>query len=206
MAPSRPRRGLRLCGPFSKHGRPAGRRSRRRLGGSAHAAYKRQQPFIQHVDAREVLLRLFAEQSSLVLGDPLPIAHLLIGNHQPGSHLTQPLSLPGLRAGEGDPRRACGGPGSGVQLSGVVQVSGGRGNSLCHPPESGQLPSKFTNPEGRPIALRIWLGEPVVWIGVFYQGGVEVNLAGSWRQTLEEPLWVITDMEPEKGQRPMVSE
>lgn len=54
--------------------------------------------------------------------------------------------------------------------------------------------------------MRIWLGEPVVWIGVFYQGGVEVNLAGSWRQTLEEPLWVITDMEPEKGQRPMVSE
>jgi len=63
----------------------------------------------------------------------------------------------------------------------------------------GSHPPRFTDAEGEEIDLHILPGQDVVWRGVFYQGQVEVNLIGIWKQTLREPLWVITDLEPEEG-------
>jgi len=44
-------------------------------------------------------------------------------------------------------------------------------------------------------------GEQVVYHGVWYKGHVQVNLIGYWRKGQAEPLWVITDLEPERGLR-----
>ncbi|MFN3929268.1 MAG: transposase [Thermoflexus sp.] len=57
----------------------------------------------------------------------------------------------------------------------------------------------FTGEDGEERTLTIAPGERKIYQGLYYQGKVRVNVAGEWRKGLEEPLWVITDLEPEKG-------
>jgi len=51
--------------------------------------------------------------------------------------------------------------------------------------------------EGQRVLLSIRPGEKVVCRGVYYKGKVKVNLAGEWKEGLGEPLWVISNLEPE---------
>jgi hypothetical protein len=51
--------------------------------------------------------------------------------------------------------------------------------------------------DGQKVVLSIGPGEKVLRKGVYYKGKVKVNLAGEWRRGLGEPLWVITNLEPE---------
>jgi hypothetical protein len=49
------------------------------------------------------------------------------------------------------------------------------------------------------VTLSICPGERVFLSGVYYKGKVKVNLAGRWDRGLREPLWVISDLEPEQA-------
>jgi hypothetical protein len=51
--------------------------------------------------------------------------------------------------------------------------------------------------EGQRVMLSIRPGEKVLHKGVFYKGKVKVNLAGEWQRGFREPLWVISNLEPE---------
>lgn len=57
----------------------------------------------------------------------------------------------------------------------------------------------FTGEDGEKVTLTIRPGERKVYRELAYLGKVRVNVAGEWRKGLEEPLWVMTDLEPEKG-------
>ena len=67
-------------------------------------------------------------------------------------------------------------------------------NLRSHPP-------KFYDRDSNEVALTITPGETVTHNGVWYMGKVRVNLIGTWRKGLSEPLWVMTDLEAKEGQR-----
>ena len=67
-------------------------------------------------------------------------------------------------------------------------------NLRSHPP-------KFFDPEGKEVALTISPDETVIHNGVWYMGKVRVNLIGTWKKGLTEPMWVMTDLEAKEGQR-----
>jgi transposase len=52
---------------------------------------------------------------------------------------------------------------------------------------------------GDKVALSILPGEKKVLKEVYYQGKVKVNLAGVWKAGLREPLWLISNLEPDKA-------
>lgn len=53
--------------------------------------------------------------------------------------------------------------------------------------------------DGQPVKLVAKSGKRVIYRDVFYKGLVKVNLIGVWREGFQTPLWVMTDLEPEKG-------
>ncbi len=64
----------------------------------------------------------------------------------------------------------------------------------------GSQPPIFTNEEGRRIKPTIAQdGKPKVYRQLYYKGRVPVNLIGVWRPGFRQPLWVMTNLEPEKG-------
>lgn len=64
----------------------------------------------------------------------------------------------------------------------------------------GSKPPNFFNAEGRHIKLRIAQnGKKVIYRQLLYQGKVSVNLVGIWKKGHRQPLWVMTDLEPERG-------
>jgi hypothetical protein len=65
----------------------------------------------------------------------------------------------------------------------------------------GSHPPKFWDDEGRQVALTISRGETVIHHRVWYRGKVCVNLIGSWGQGFREPLWIMTNLEAQQGQR-----
>jgi hypothetical protein len=52
---------------------------------------------------------------------------------------------------------------------------------------------------GERVSLSLSPGEQRFFKRVKYKGKVEVNLAGYWRPGLKEPLWVISNLEPEEA-------
>jgi len=58
---------------------------------------------------------------------------------------------------------------------------------------------QLTDKAGNLIALALAPGKAVFAKNVSYKGTTRVHLAGRWKQGCEEPLWVITSLEPEKG-------
>lgn len=52
---------------------------------------------------------------------------------------------------------------------------------------------------GRRIDLVVSQGEEQVHTNVLYQGQVRVNLIGRWERGLREPMWIMTDLEPQQG-------
>jgi len=63
----------------------------------------------------------------------------------------------------------------------------------------GSHPPAFFDQEGKPVGLTISPGEKVMYNKVFYKGQVYVNLMGSWKKGLDEPLWVMTNLEARRG-------
>ena len=58
----------------------------------------------------------------------------------------------------------------------------------------------FTNAEGRRIKPTIKQdGKPKAYHQLYYKGEVLVNLIGVWYPGFKKPLWVMTNLEPERG-------
>lgn len=57
----------------------------------------------------------------------------------------------------------------------------------------------ITNEEKNKIELYLVPGKKVFLKGVYYKGKVKVNIAGEWKKGFSEPLWVITNIEPERA-------
>jgi len=63
----------------------------------------------------------------------------------------------------------------------------------------GSHPPTFLDAEEREVTLSISPGETVKMEGVWYKGAVCVNVIGTWKRGLSEPLWVMTDLAAEEG-------
>ncbi|MGZ6347888.1 MAG: transposase, partial [Anaerolineales bacterium] len=53
--------------------------------------------------------------------------------------------------------------------------------------------------QGQPLKLIAQPNQTVIYRQVWYKGLVPVNVIGLWRPGFQTPLWVMTDLEPEKG-------
>ena len=62
-------------------------------------------------------------------------------------------------------------------------------------------PPKFFDQDGKQVALTISPGETVIHNRVWYMGKACVNLIGTWKKGLSEPLWVMTNLDAKEGQR-----
>jgi hypothetical protein len=60
-------------------------------------------------------------------------------------------------------------------------------------------PPKFYDDDGKEVALTISPGETVTLNHVWYMGKVCMNVVGTWKKGLAEPIWVMTNLEPERG-------
>ena len=56
---------------------------------------------------------------------------------------------------------------------------------------------RLIDAEGQPIKLFVRPGKTVIHRQVYYLGIVPVNLIGHWRKGLNNPLWVISSLEPQ---------
>lgn len=63
----------------------------------------------------------------------------------------------------------------------------------------GSHPPHLVNDEGRRVGLVLEPGERKSYRKLYYKSEVCVNIAGEWQRGLEEPLWVMTNLDPEKG-------
>jgi len=57
----------------------------------------------------------------------------------------------------------------------------------------------FFDQEGNQVALSVKKGETRILNKVFYMGKVFVNVIGQWKEGLNEPLWVMTNLTAEQG-------
>jgi len=65
----------------------------------------------------------------------------------------------------------------------------------------GSHPPKFWNANGQEVLLTLSQGETVVHHQVSYKGKVCVNLIGTWGKGFADPLWIMTNLEPEHARR-----
>lgn len=63
----------------------------------------------------------------------------------------------------------------------------------------GSHPPQLTNATNRSIALTIAPGDTEIYRGLRYKDRVLINVIGVWKSGLSEPLWVMTDLQPEVG-------
>jgi len=63
----------------------------------------------------------------------------------------------------------------------------------------GSRPPKFFDEEKREVKLTIAPGQQVVYRNLWYKGKVQVQVIGIWLKGQAQPLWVMTDLEPEQG-------
>jgi hypothetical protein len=63
----------------------------------------------------------------------------------------------------------------------------------------GSHPPQLINATHQSIALTIAPGETEIYRGLRYKGCVPINVIGVWKAGLSEPLWVMTDLQPEAG-------
>ena len=57
----------------------------------------------------------------------------------------------------------------------------------------------ITDEEENKMELYLVFGKKVFLKGVYYKGKVKVNIAGEWNKGFSEPLWVITNIEPQRA-------
>lgn len=60
-------------------------------------------------------------------------------------------------------------------------------------------PPKFYDDAGKEVALTILPGETLVLKHVWYMGKVCMNVVGTWKKGLAEPMWVMTNLEAKRG-------
>jgi len=60
-------------------------------------------------------------------------------------------------------------------------------------------PPKFYTDVGKEVALTISPGETVLLNHVWYMGKVCMNVIGTWKKGLAEPMWVMTNLEAKRG-------
>ncbi len=60
-------------------------------------------------------------------------------------------------------------------------------------------PPTLWEDERRKVVLSLSPGQTVTYRRVWYRGKVCLNVVGVWGKGLAEPLWVMTDLEPEEG-------
>lgn len=63
----------------------------------------------------------------------------------------------------------------------------------------GSHPPAFYDDEGQRVHLTVSAGESVVYNHLFYKGHIRVNVIGRWKKGLDEPLWVMTDLDAQHG-------
>lgn len=73
------------------------------------------------------------------------------------------------------------------QINWVIRL-----NLRAHPP-------KFYDQNGKEVALTISPGETVILNKIWYMSKVQVNVIGTWKKGLDEPLWVMTNLEARRG-------
>jgi len=57
----------------------------------------------------------------------------------------------------------------------------------------------FTDAHGRRVELAVARGQTVSYPDVRYRGEVPVNLIGTWRDDFSEPLWLMSDLPPQRA-------
>jgi len=62
-------------------------------------------------------------------------------------------------------------------------------------------PPKFFDQDGQQVALTISPSETIIHNQVWYMGKVCVNVIGTWKKGLSEPMWVMTNLDAKEGQR-----
>ena len=62
-------------------------------------------------------------------------------------------------------------------------------------------PPKFYDQDGKEVALTISPGETVIHNRLWYMGKICVNVIGTWKKGLSEPLWVMTSLTAKEGLR-----
>jgi hypothetical protein len=65
-------------------------------------------------------------------------------------------------------------------------------NLRSHPP-------KLYTAEGREVTLMLGIGQQEVYYQLRYRNQVPVNLIGIWRQGMREPVWVMSNLAPERA-------
>ena len=58
---------------------------------------------------------------------------------------------------------------------------------------------KFTDQQGKLVAMSVSKGETRVLNKVFYMGKIFVNVIGVWKEGFSKPLWVMTNLEAKQG-------
>jgi hypothetical protein len=62
-------------------------------------------------------------------------------------------------------------------------------------------PPKFYTAEGRQVTPMLGIGQKEVYYQLRYRNQVTVNIIGVWRSGMPEPLWVMSNLEPERALR-----
>jgi hypothetical protein len=62
-------------------------------------------------------------------------------------------------------------------------------------------PPKLYTAEGREVVLAVGLGQKEVYHQLRYKGKVTVNVIGVWRYGMPEPMWVMSNLQPEEALR-----
>jgi len=73
------------------------------------------------------------------------------------------------------------------QINWVIRL-----NLRSHPP-------KFYDSDGKEVALTISPGGTVILNKIWYMGKVLVNVIGIWKKGLDEPMWIMTNLEARQG-------
>lgn len=60
-------------------------------------------------------------------------------------------------------------------------------------------PPKFYTADGKEVALTISPGETVILNKVWYMGKALVNVIGTWKKGLDEPMWIMTNLDAKRG-------
>jgi hypothetical protein len=63
----------------------------------------------------------------------------------------------------------------------------------------GNHPPRFFDEKGHPIKLLVKPGGTTIHRHVFYLGKIPVHLIGYWRKGLSNPIWIMTNLDPEYG-------
>jgi hypothetical protein len=209
------------------------------MEGESAAGYKRIQRFLQEVDPRLALWRLFQEEAEFVIGDPTEIERPQAWKTEYVGRLKDEKSRGFWALILATPYRGRAIPCGMVTYSSKTIAQGLDSRNLNHYRAFESLkdmlggrplvldrefsylelmlnlfeeqinwvirlnlranPPKFYNDDGKEVTLTISPGETVVYNRIWYMGKVCVNVIGTWKKGLAEPMWIMTNLEARRG-------